>query len=141
MSSTQHLAHRLAILDALGRYAHAADGLRFDAWAGIFTEDGCLELYGPHDERPYVVVEGRELIRLHVERQQAHHGGYQTRHLQTNTVFLELGDHRAQTASEFVLTIKATDAEPKLLATGVYEDRWRRTSSGWRIERRSVRAD
>jgi 3-phenylpropionate/cinnamic acid dioxygenase small subunit len=137
-----HLVHRLAILDALGCYAHAADGLRFDAWAGIFTEDGRLELYGPHDERPYIIVESRDMIRLHVERQNARHGGFQTRHLQTNTVFLELGDEGARTATEFLLTIKAAaDAEPKLLATGIYDDLWRRTRGDWQIAKRSVRAD
>ena len=61
-------ASRLEILDAIARYAHAADSLRTSAWSELFTEDGSLELYAPHDERPNAIFEGRATIRSYVER-------------------------------------------------------------------------
>jgi 3-phenylpropionate/cinnamic acid dioxygenase small subunit len=131
----------LAVLDAIARYAHAADSRSSNAWSELFTEDGCLELYAPHDERPNAIFEGRATIRSYVERQNARQGGLRTRHIQSNTAFVSIDDHHAETVTEFMILLKAPDGDPTLVASGVYEDRWRRTPSGWQITRRVVRAD
>ncbi len=137
----ERAGNALSILDAIARYAHAADGMRANAWSELFAEDGCLVLYSPHDDEPNAIFEGRATIRSYVEQQLARQGGLRTRHIQSNTTFLALEDGHAETLTEFMILLKAPDADPAIVASGVYEDRWLRTPGGWQITRRIVRAD
>lgn len=131
----------LAILDAIARYAHAADGMRPEAWSQLFTEDGTLELYTLHDDGPNAIFEGRATIRSYAEQQLARQGGVRTRHIQSNTMLLAMEGGYAETRTQFMILLKASDAPPQVIASGVYEDRWARTPAGWKIARRVVRAD
>lgn len=135
------IVSRLEILDALGCYAHAADSLRFDRWAGCFTVDARLELCGAHESAPFAVLESQATIRAYLEQQYVRRGGLRARHLHTDTTFLALDEVRAQTLTHFLLVLASPDSEPKPFASGVYEDEWRLEEGGWRICHRVARTD
>jgi uncharacterized protein (TIGR02246 family) len=137
---TQALADKLAILELMATYAYTYDGKDADGFAALFTEDA---VFG-NPARPLVSRElvSREAIRAFVQQQFAEQGGRRFRHYQTNTVFLELSAKRAATRTMLLVTRREpTDAAPSVLFSGVYEDEWRHTDSGWRIARRMILLD
>ena len=105
-------------------YCESLDGKQWDRWASLFTEDAVLQL-GPSAA---AVVRGRAAIRKLLTRQLR---GARTRHEATNPEMREEGPGRVRVIWE----MKDSVETPLYVldGAGFYEDRYLRTSEGWKI--------
>ena len=122
---------RLAILDVISRWSHAADEGDIAAFDRIVGENASLDVRGD-------VVTGRASIAEVACQAPA---GHQLRRHLRNSVFDDLDDLRATVRSYYLLTAAVDGGRPTPLATGVYVDELTKTTEGWRIDRRTVRPD
>ncbi len=124
-------ADRLAIGDVLHAYTAAIDAHDWVGAAAVFTEDALLDYTGsggPVGSRTEVVDWIRESLSPLGRLQ----------HSLTNIRVTIDGDH-ARSTSLLVNTIllqAGVEPGPGLLVGGQYDDRWRLTLEGWRIEGR-----
>jgi hypothetical protein len=125
---------RRDIADACERlaldYAHFADTGRADEWARLFAEDAELHLFGD-------VHRGRAAI-----REVAGGSGNASLHCVSNIRIDVLGDDDAEGTAYVAAYTKAaqspgTASAVAPVAVGVYRDRYRRTSEGWRFATRA----
>lgn len=119
----------LAIQRLLADYAAAIDGRDFDALDDVFLPGATLDYRssgGPRDAFPAVRDWLREALSV-VEF---------TQHLVTN-MRIDVDGDEATSSAYFFHPMKAGDAS--FLVSGVYDDRLRRTSGGWRIAERVQR--
>lgn len=126
------LADRLAILDALARYAWTYDERQIVALGNSFTEDAVWEgsVAGEFRIDP---IRGREAITSWLQEHMANQPD-QRRHNMTNHAFISLGTDSAQVISYLLLT-SASGGEVKLVTTGFYKTKLVKVSSGeWLIE-------
>ena len=141
---------RLAILDAVARYAHAWDDKDARAYAACFAEDGLLEVWIRGRDEPVIREQGRAAIERWAAR--THRGelpglrppdaAERTRHAPGGTVFDALEADAARTRTMLFETRVAGGASaPAPQVAGVYDDGWRRTAAGWLIARRVLRMD
>ena len=141
---TKQLIAKHEILDLISQYSYNWDSKNPDGLAEIVTEDAAWEWWTPGAQKPGVVHKPRKKFRdWAAERFNTNLADRQTRHFQTNTVFLELGNDRARTRTMILVTqaIKGQKG-PKIPAhSGTYEDEFRKTPDGWRISRRLLRTD
>ena len=128
----------LAILDLIGHYCHAVDTGDGPAYADTFLPNGTFEM-------PAGRVEGRDALIEMVGVIQAAMPG--VRHLSTNWVIdgPKDGDPDSATMRCYML-IKAHDPQsdgkgppqPKLVASGIYDDTLRRVDGAWRFASRKI---
>lgn len=131
---------RLEIMNLIAGYSHAADGNIPEAYAACFTEDG--EFHGRVGMPDEVVFKGRDaLARFHTRVVAGRSDGVQTRHIQTNTMFVEQSETQALTRTYLLVTRIQGDKAPELGLTSVYEDRIVKTGDGWRIQVRRTLPD
>ena len=123
---------RLALVELVSRWSHAADEQDAAALTRLLTDDA--ELHLPDG----TTTTGAAAVAEHAT---AAPEGHQLRRHVRNTVVDELTDDEAATRSYYLLTTSVDGGRPKTLATGVYADRMRRTADGWRIRERRVRPD
>lgn len=123
---------RLALVELVARWSHAADERDATALRRLLTDDA--ELHGPDG----AVTKGADEV---VTRATGAPADHQLRRHVRNTVIDELTDDSASTRSYYLLTTSIDGGRPTTLATGVYTDRMRRTTDGWRIRERHVRHD
>ena len=139
--SSNILADRLAIEDAIAQYAHRWDGKDADGFASLFTEDAIIErwLLGKMRSR----LEGRDALRAYAK--ESHEGRLadrQTRHHMSGIVFIEMSADSALTENVVLITHQtASDPSPRIVSSGIYRNTWRRTDSGWKIARRVLVVD
>ena len=121
---------RMAIADVIDDYAAAVDGRDWALLSSLFTADATLDYTssgGPRGTRDEVVgwiSQSLPLVTL-------------TQHLVTNKRISVTGDSAASSCSLLnPLVFAGDDGAQLLLLGGRYEDRWRRTSDGWRITER-----
>jgi hypothetical protein len=68
--------------------------------------------------------------------------GIYDRHYQSGTLFDVLTPEHAQTRTMVLITHQGVnDPTPRPVLSGVYYDRWQKTSSGWQISQRTLRHD
>lgn len=143
-TDTKQLIAKNQILEVISQYSYSWDNKDPDGLAEIFTEDAVWEWWPPGAQKPGVVHKPRKKFRdWAADRFNTSLADRQTRHYQTNTVFLELGNDRARTRT-MILVIQAIKGQkgPKIPAhCGTYEDEFRKTPDGWRISRRLLRTD
>ena len=125
---------RLALVELVARWSHAADERDVAALRRLLTDDA--ELHLPGEEG--VPIRGADAV---ATRATAAPDDQQLRRHVRNTVIDELTDETAATRSYYLLTSSVGGGRPTTLATGVYTDRMRRTADGWRICERRVRRD
>jgi hypothetical protein len=137
------LEDRFAILDMIGSYSNAWDTQDADAWIACFTEDGAMDTCVTGDPTPSGTALGHASLRKVAAGSFARRlANVQTRHYQTNSVFLSLGEDEARTRTMVLVTQLAPgDPTPRITITGTYEDLWVRTAAGWRIKRRTLYVD
>jgi ketosteroid isomerase-like protein len=123
---------RLALIDLVGRWSHAADGGDPTALAALLTDDTELHVEGED------VITGAGDV---TERATRAPDDQQLRRHVRNTVVDTIDGDAATTRSYYLLTTSIAGGRPRIVATGVYADRMRRTESGWRISHRHVRPD
>jgi hypothetical protein len=135
------LQDRFDIIEMLGVYANAWDAKDADAWAACFTEDGAMDIWRGGEGGP--PARGRDSLRKVAARSFAGRlATIQTRHFQTNTVFLSLTETEAQTRTMLqLIQVRPDEPHPRVEMTGLYDDDWARTGEGWRLKRRSLHVD
>ena len=136
-------AVRLAILDAIARYAHAWDDRDPEAYAASFTTDAVFEsrISGPGGA-PQIQHQGRAAILAWARERAAALSDKRTRHTPGSTVFDELTSSAARTRTLLLESVlRPGDETPWLTNTGVYLDEWRKTPDGWRLASRTITHD
>ena len=131
------------ITELIAKYSHMWDSKNASGLAELFSEDGVWDRWGPQAQKPDISIKGRDALRdWTANRFKTALADRQTRHYQTNTVFLEVTDDLVRTQTVFVvIQVPAAEKSPKLATTGTYEDEFRLTAAGWRIAHRVLRAD
>jgi len=130
---------KMEILDLIGRYSHAADGSSPEAYADVFTEDGIF--HGRAGQPDELILRGRDKLLAFHRRAIKQRGDSQTRHHQSTTIFLEMGDDRVITRTYLLTTTAAQGVVPMVGLTSIYEDEMVRTPEGWRIGYRKIYPD
>src|SRR5215471_9947336 len=132
------LEDKLAIQEVIAQYSYTYDAQEAEGFAALFTEDAVWELFAAGATHPAIRLESRAAIhawamqRLHDRR-----GRFISRHYQSSTVFETLTAESARTRTMVLVTHQdVTEAAPRLTASGVYHDRWRKTTEGWRLAHR-----
>lgn len=134
-SPDQHdLADRAAISDVLDDYALAIDSRDWDLLETLFTGDAQLDYTEsgvPAGGRDEVLASIRQILPSVAL----------TQHVLTNRRIRVSGD-AAEARTELLnpLLFSGDDGTQLMLLGGVYEDRFRRTDDGWKIEARVHRA-
>lgn len=125
---------RLAIIDAVHRWSHVADGPAAEGLDEVMTADATFTIAGG------LSLSGRDAITDHLAREAAARPVQTRRHVR-NPVFEIVTADRVVTRSYYLLTGVAGTGFAKPLATGVYEDELVPTSDGWRIRSRTAHPD
>ena len=110
-------------------YGRALDARDFEAYCGLFTEDGEFVSNG-------TVYRGREAIRGMLDGLGAGPAG-QNLHLFANPA-IELRGDRATATLTWAFVVAGEDGRPALRLLGRYSDVLRRDSGRWRFERREA---
>ena len=141
--SVKRLMAERQIMELVSKYFHMWDTKNAPGLADLFAEDGVWDRWGPGAQKPEVSIKGRDNFRdWTANRFRTALADRQTRHYQTNTVFLEMTDDFSRTQTVFVvMQVLAGDKSLRVATTGIYEDEFRRTPRGWQISRRVLRAD
>lgn len=129
-----HAADRAEIVEVLRRYARGIDTKDYDTVRASFTADATLDytcVGGPRASRDEVVDWLQQMLEV----------ATCTQHLLSNHDIVVDGDAATSRVELFnPFLVAAPDRGPEgaglLLLGGSYEDRWRRTASGWRITER-----
>lgn len=129
---------RAEIENVIANWTVGYDEREEDRMTATFTEDASMEIdiAGIETKGPFV---GRVAVLKdmtdHWDLEQ-----YKTRHVTTNIVIEPVSDDEANVIS--YLTLFVIDGHvTSLQATGVYRDRFVRTSDGWRIAHRLLTLD
>ena len=134
---------KLAIQEAIARYSYTYDSLDAGAFAELFVEDGVFEVFVPGNSTAVLRLESRAAIRTWAaQRLDARRGVFRSRHHQSGTIFDELTSGSARTRTMLLVTHQGLDEPlPRPTLSGVYYDRWQKTSGGWRIAHRAAYVD
>lgn len=129
---------RLTIEELLSRYAWASDGRDFVALRDCFTGDAAMVLRQVDGRED--IVEGADKVAAWVEqRHRAEFSrGVRRRHLTTNFLLHACDGEQAFATSYFCVLQAGAGEALHAVAMGHYEDAFRRTAAGWRIQRRLV---
>jgi hypothetical protein len=137
------LEDKLAIQQVIAQYSYTYDAQDAEGFAALFTEDAGWELFAAGATQPAIRLETRAAI-LGWARQRLHErrGRFTSRHYQSSTLFEALTGESARTRTMVLVTHQdVTKAAPRLVASGVYHDQWRKTFEGWRLVHRRLHYD
>ena len=136
----QQLADRMAIAEQVARYSYAADGKDLKAFTALFTADAVWKIMPPGATEPSVMLKSRDEIRKFSEDLYKRNADIKTGHHQSGLLFTELTATSARTQNMILVTHQGPeDKSPRIAASGVYYDTWRKTEAGWLIETRTLR--
>ena len=140
---TVSLEDKLAIQEVIAQYSYTYDAQDAEGFAALFTEDAVWERFAWGATRPEIRLTSRAAIRAWAaQRLQERRGRYTSRHYQSGLLFDELTSSAARTRTMVLITHQnITEATPRLTASGVYHDQWRKTQEGWRFAYRILRCD
>lgn len=129
---------RLEILNLLQAYSHAADGLHTELFGEAFTEDAVFSIapYIGGAEAPLQTMgRGRTAIvaALSDRHDAFRKAGTQRRHFLTNPIVWKQTETTAEVSVYLQLRASTQGSASKLVATGRYQGRVRKTAAGWRI--------
>jgi len=125
-------ADRSAIGELLSQYCHSIDAPRGDLCAGLFTDDAVLET-------PVGRAEGAAEIREWIDGRLAlRQDGVQVRHMMQSILLAPIEPDLVRVRSTLLYTWETLEIprEVSVKSTVTYEDRVRRTASGWRFASR-----
>jgi ketosteroid isomerase-like protein len=134
---------KLAIQEVIAQYSYTYDAQDAEGFADMFTEDAVWELVAAGAAHPAIRLETRATIHAWAkQRLHARRGRFVSRHYQSGTVFEALTADSARTRTMVLVTHQdVTEATPRLTASGVYHDQWRKTPEGWRLVHRKLHHD
>ena len=122
------LADRLALHELRARYTHYYDGADLDAFVGLFTDDGMLQL------GPAGFARGHTELRAALVAPMA--SAAFACHFTTDEITEFTGDDTARGTSRFAVHYGRS---PDIQGAGTYHDEYRRTSLGeWRFVSRTI---
>ena len=139
----QEIIAKQEILEIISLYSHSWDSKNPEKLSEIFAENAVWEWYPPGGDKPLASFPNRnKLIEWASERFKTKLADRQTRHFQTNTVFIELTDNTARTETMLLLFYKVKgEKQPTAMGTAIYKDEFIKTQDGWKIKRRAVFGD
>jgi ketosteroid isomerase-like protein len=137
------LEDKLAIQEVISQYSYTYDAQDAEGFAALFTEDAVWELFAAGATQPAIRLESRPAIQAWAMRRLHERSGrFISRHYQSSTVFETLTAGSARTRTMVLVTHQdVTEAVPRLTASGVYHDQWRKTTEGWRLVHRRLHHD
>jgi hypothetical protein len=129
------VADELEIRNLVGRMAQLADSAPAEdlgEYASLFTEDAHWEMPGSAFDGVAAIVDGAKDRRASGTQGPGTH----TRHVITNhAVSVEGPD---ATGRAYFMLVAGTDVSPQVRMIGQYDDRYQRTSDGWKLARRTI---
>ena len=137
------LEDKLAIQEVISQYSYTYDAQDAEGFAALFTEDAVWELFAAGATHPTIRLESRAAIRAWaVQRLHERRGRFISRHYQSSTLFETLTAASARTRTMVLVTHQdVAEGVPRLTASGVYHDEWRKTPEGWRLVHRRLHHD
>lgn len=137
------LEDKLAIQEAIAQYSYTYDAQDAEGFAVLFTEDALWELFAAGATHPAIQLKSRAAIHAWaVQRLHERRGRFISRHYQSSTLFETLTAQSAWTRTMVLVTHQdVSEAAPRLTASGVYHDQWRKTPDGWRLVHRRLYHD
>lgn len=138
--TVQQLKDRAAIAAQVARYSYAADGKDLAAFTALFTKDAIWQSIPPGTDKPDIIMRSREEIRKFSKDLYQRNADIHTGHHQSGLLFTELTATTARTQNMVLVTHQGPDDDaPKIAASGVYYDTWKKTTAGWLITSRTLR--
>ena len=134
---------RLLIQDLITLYGRTYDDRDADGWVALFTDSAPMPLYiaGKLARELNTNEDRKKWAQSRFETFEKD-GVFTTRHYQTNTLLKPLGDGTAEGTTLFFVTFQyAAETTPRPIHTGIYRDRFVKTSEGWRFARREIYID
>lgn len=123
-----HLEHRQAIAEQLGRYSLTFDSHDPHGWAALFTDDGVFEVKVDGRSEPVFRAQGAEQLRAFAAN------APRLIHHITGLVFDEISPNSARTRATVMGTwASPEDGSPAIYTHGTYEQRWSRVAGTWRL--------
>ena len=135
---------RTAVLDVISEYAYTFDEDRIDDLVELFAEDAEWSIYLAGSTAPLLIATSNQERRslLQEVRSGPINQEGMPRHFQTNTVLRPLSSDRVAARTMVAATQQPYDGSPtRVLFTGVYEDEFVMSASGWRFALRQGRLD
>ncbi len=140
MTGVGNVADDVAVMKLIARIAHLADIGDLADYAECFTDDATWTLPADSgvDLPPQTRAGVADIVRGAQERRASgmQGPGSSTRHVVSNIDVEVDGD--TATARAYWRYYGHTDATPTLLTMGQYDDEFRRTSTGWRLQQRVI---
>ena len=135
MVSVEELCELEEIKNLRYLYSHYYDGQRVDELAALFTEDAVCE-FGEAYGGDWV---GREQIHANYAKFAEGEGPeYGVLHAVTNP-WIQLVDSETATGRWYLLDLRTTEGvENPLILFGIYDDLYKKTAAGWRIQRTRI---
>lgn len=140
MTDVDHSADDVAIMKLIARIAHLADTGDLADYAECFTDDATWHL--PADAGvglpPQVRAGIADIVQGAEERRASgmQGPGSSTRHV-VSTIDVDVDGDTAKSRA-YWRYYGQTDATPQLMTMGQYDDVFRRTSTGWRLQQRTI---
>ena len=140
MAEVEHYADDMAVMKLIARIAHLADTGDLAAYAECFTDDASWHL--PADSGvglpPQTRVGVADIVQGAQERRAVgmQGPGSSTRHV-VSTIDVDV-DGDSATSRAYWRYYGQTNATPQLLTMGQYDDVFRRTNAGWRLQQRTI---
>jgi len=137
------LEDKLAIQEVIAQYSYTYDAQDAEGFAALFTDDAVWELFAAGATHPAIQLQSRPAIHAWAkQRLHERHGRFISRHYQSSVLFETLTPESAQTRTMVLVTHQVvTEEVPRLTASGVYLDQWRKTHEGWRLAHRRLHHD
>ncbi|MCD4741127.1 MAG: nuclear transport factor 2 family protein [Desulfobacteraceae bacterium] len=138
---------KLEINELISTYSFMWDEKNVLGLSDLFTEK-CVWSWYRVDGTAVLEISGREAFNDFVKQLFSNElKGIQTRHFQTNTIFIEITEITAKTKTIYfstkVMLNGKVDMENQPLTSyqGVYEDEFVKTENGWKFKNRKVVTD
>jgi 3-phenylpropionate/cinnamic acid dioxygenase small subunit len=132
------------IMDIIYRYSYTYDSKNLDAWLSLFLENATWSVYEGNSSVPETVTksneERRQMLGQRLKKMSAQ--GIQSRHYMTNTLLNKTGERKVKGITMFLLIWQYTsEASPRLINTGYYQDEFVKTEHGWMFASREAHID
>lgn len=125
---------RLKIQDLISMYSYTYDENLIDEFMTLFSDDAEVDLL--------TYSKGLDEIRKQVEERRKYlsNNGIHPKHHQTITVLTDISENRVYGKTYFLLTwYREASSELELRNSGMYNDEFIKTDSGWKFRKRSVK--
>ena len=135
---------RADILDLISEYAFSFDEDRISDYVELFLEDAELSFFTATIDGPFQSAFNNDdrLALMQETRSGPINEAGQPRHVQTNTVLKHISADRVSGRTLLVCTQQPYDgSDSKILFTGVYEDEFQCTATGWKFAVRKGHLD